>query len=210
MLSQRLRVSLWTSTNTLVASTTTDTEGPANVGSDDTLDSDASDQGMTAAFTLSESQTLTDIDAGLIYVGIDDSDPPTGTASIAGTVWKDANGDGIQDSGESLLAGFTVDLFDALSNWVGTTLTDSQGNYQFTSLAAGSYRVVFTIPGVPAFSPKDQGSDDTVDSDVNSLGISDLITLSSGQSLTNLDASVLGWFDIDGDGVQDVGEPLWV
>ena len=64
---------------------------------------------------------------------------------ISGAVYNDANGSATRNSGESGLSGWRVYLdadndgrFDGGERSV---LTDASGNYRFTNLAAGTYRV---------------------------------------------------------------------
>jgi uncharacterized protein (DUF2141 family) len=67
------------------------------------------------------------------------------TAAIYGTVFNDANGDGKNDNGETGLAGWSVylDLNNSGSYVAGDPVptTDSDGNYFFTDLPAGTYIV---------------------------------------------------------------------
>ena len=69
-------------------------------------------------------------------------------ASIGDRVWMDANGNGIQDAGETGAGGMTVTLKTAGADGVfgtaddvavASTVTDWQGNYEFYNLAAGDY-----------------------------------------------------------------------
>ena len=74
-------------------------------------------------------------------------------ASIGDFVWDDVNGDGIQDAGESGLAGVTVYL-DQNSNATFDTgepfaVTDSNGAYGISGLTAGAYTVSFDITTTP-------------------------------------------------------------
>jgi len=73
----------------------------------------------------------------------------TPTAAITGAVFNDANGDDIQDNGETGLA--SIQVYLDLGN-VGyfvtgdpTTTTDASGDYTLTGLAAGSY-IVRQVP----------------------------------------------------------------
>ncbi len=71
------------------------------------------------------------------------------TSSIAGTVYLDANNNGIQDSGELGIAGVVLTLSgtDSLSNTVNATATtDANGDYLFANLAQGTYDVAETQP----------------------------------------------------------------
>ncbi len=71
------------------------------------------------------------------------------TATITGTVFNDANGDGIEDDGETGLAGIQVylDLGNVgyFVNGDPTTTTTGSGGYTLSGLAAGNY-IVRQVP----------------------------------------------------------------
>jgi len=112
-------------------------------GTTDT-DSNADNNGYTPVFGLNSNE-VHDIDAGAYQ-----------TSSIGDTVFQDngaASGtanDGIQNGNESGIANVKVTLTEAGTDGIignaddvtiGTQTTDANGNYNFTGLAAGSYRV---------------------------------------------------------------------
>ncbi|MDA8745875.1 SpaA isopeptide-forming pilin-related protein [Rubripirellula amarantea] len=71
------------------------------------------------------------------------------TSRIEGTVYLDANGNGIQDNGETGIANVTLNLTgtDSLGNNVTRTVnTDAAGDYVFAQLAAGTYQVTEIQP----------------------------------------------------------------
>ena len=78
--------------------------------------------------------------------------------SVTGTVYLDSNGNATQDSGESGLAGLTVyadinhdGVFDAGD---ASAVTDADGNYTLTNLAAGTYSIrVAPASGLTLSSP---------------------------------------------------------
>jgi hypothetical protein len=153
---------------------------PANQGNDAT-DSDVVDAstGRTASFTLTSSQQPDfNFDAGLFK-----------KVTIGDRIFIDTDKDGIQDADETGLGNVTVNLLDsATSAVVATTTTTSNGNYSFT-VNPGTYKVQVLAPTGYSFSLKDQGADDTKDSDVDSVtGLTNDITLSSGQSRSDIDA----------------------
>lgn len=91
--------------------------------------------------TLNNSDLITTNDSNFLQdFGFD-----TNTASIiAGTLFRDWDGDGVQDPGDEPLVGFTVTLTGANS---GTAITDANGNYIFTNLtSAGNSTVTVTAP----------------------------------------------------------------
>src|SRR5882724_2558447 len=63
------------------------------------------------------------------------------TYNLTGTVYNDANQNGFQDTGEAGYSGAIVTL-DSGQN----TTTDSNGNYSFTSVPAGTYVETLTVP----------------------------------------------------------------
>ncbi|GEM_PF-4950491 len=58
--------------------------------------------------------------------------------SISGMKWNDLNGNGARDNGEPGLSGWTMNLSGSAS---ASVLTDVDGNYSFTNLLDGTYKV---------------------------------------------------------------------
>ena len=63
---------------------------------------------------------------------------------ISGRIFDDEDADGVEDPGESGLAGVTVALLDDAGNVLATTTTDANGDYVFPDLPSGSYSVRVT------------------------------------------------------------------
>ncbi|MGE3807200.1 MAG: SdrD B-like domain-containing protein, partial [Gemmataceae bacterium] len=140
-------------------------------------------------------------------------------ATIGDFVWHDRNGNGVQDSGEPGLEGVIVSLSgtDDAGNSVSAAIASNiSGAYSFTGLRPGTYQVTFTTPGGfrPTAQNSPQGTSST-DSDGNSSGVTASFTLTAGQTNNDIDQGYyipvnLGdrvWFDINADGLQDLGEP---
>jgi len=134
-------------------------------------------------------------------------------ASIGDFVWEDANYNGIQDSGEKGIANVTVKLLSSTGTVLQTTTTDANGKYGF-DVDAGSYKVQVVKPTGYYVTKQDQGSNDGIDSDINTSGITGLYMVTAGQQNLTIDAGLyrkasIGdrvWEDSDHDGVQDSGE----
>ena len=119
-------------------------------------------------------------------------------------------------------AGVKVTLLDAHGNGVLdangnaiTTTTNADGDYHFNNVVAGDYRVRVDAPYGKTFTEQNVGTDDTIDSDVDANGISDVVTVFAGQDTNNLDAGLkdlkasIGdrvWYDNNRNGIQDAGE----
>jgi hypothetical protein len=116
-------------------------------------------------------------------------DPNAGT--LGDWVWDDLNQNGIQDAGEPGLDGVQVDLLDGSGNLLVSTTTVGGGYYQFGGLAPGTYQLQFYLLTGYVFSPQDQGSDDTIDSDANpSTGLTALINVVAGVTDLTWDAGM--------------------
>ena len=59
---------------------------------------------------------------------------------IQGSLWNDADNNGIQNQSESLLAGWTVNLLQN-GTLISSTVTDNGGRYVFAKVAPGDYSV---------------------------------------------------------------------
>ena len=151
-------------------------------GADDDRDSDADPAtGRSPVVTLAPDELNLDVDAGLRPAS-------TGGPTLGDFAWDDLDRDGIQEPGEPGLANVTVTLRDPAGIVLATTTTDAVGQYGFTNVAPGSYRLRFTIPAGLQTTPSDVGSDDTVDSDINAGGETAVFTLTPGQTDITLDA----------------------
>ncbi len=166
-------------------------------------------KGSASLTTTFNSIELTDSDVSY-YTGI--------PSSIAGHVWHDKNRDGIQDAGETGIENVSVNIYDDGSSLVTSDTTDADGNYTLTELEPGDYTLEFSdLTAHFVFSPKDQGEDDTADSDVNiETGITDVITLAMGENQATTDAGIyypatkvagFVWNDLNRDGKQQHEEP---
>ncbi|GAG31293.1 unnamed protein product, partial [marine sediment metagenome] len=99
----------------------------------------------------SSDETFDGVAIADLSVQIADNDAVT-SASVGDRVWRDLDGDGIQDIGEPGVFRLEVELFycgqdgaygggDDVS--AGTRLTDTDGNYGFEDLTPGSYYLQF-------------------------------------------------------------------
>lgn len=82
-----------------------------------------------------------------------------GTSAIGDRVWKDRDGDGLQEPGEPGIEGVTVRLLDEDGTLIATTVTGADGEYLFEGLVGGTYTVEIDTSTLPA------GLEPTFDSD---------------------------------------------
>ncbi len=139
------------------------------------------------------------------------------TGAIGDTVWHDANRDGVQNGAEPGMPNVVVELKDGSGNSIDSDpitpgvqptvqTTDLNGQYLFDNLPAGNYTVA-VVSGVPSGMAPTTGT----------ANPSAVINLSAGKLYPEADFGyawqtgvALGdivWHDVDGDGIQDPGEP---
>ncbi len=138
-----------------------------NIGPD-ISDSDVDAKGNGPAVT---TYGVFDIDGGLIMP------PPPGPCSIAGVVWEDTNNDGIRQPTELLLDGISIEFRNATGAVVQSMATTGGGQYLFSRNVCTSNGYPYTIKVINGKRPitkqdVQNNSQDTVDSDVDSAGIS--------------------------------------
>lgn len=79
------------------------------------------------------------------FLPLADLNAPPSPSEIHGKVFMDSNGNGIMDAGESNISGVLVNLTRLISPGVefqaGTESTDTNGNYSFTGISSGYYRI---------------------------------------------------------------------
>ncbi len=146
----------------------------------------------TVPHSLGVDQDFLDADFGFV--------PPAPLGSIGDFVWLDLDGDGVQDPGEPGIAGVTVNLDGP--GGAQTAVTDVTGFYLFAGLAAGDYTATVDVTTVPA-------------GHAPSTATSVSHTLAPDEDFLDADFGFLPlgsigdfvWLDLDGDGVQDPGEP---
>ncbi len=163
-------------------------------GGDDGLDSDVpaaavtdngdgTTTGRIGTISLQRGEQDLTNDAGLRVIA---------TGVIGDTVFLDANADGIQDAGDSVLSGVTVNLFKD-GAFLASDVTDGAGLYRFEGLEPGSYEVEFVNPDatIYEFSPQNAGLDETVDSDADTAGLTGAFTLGVGEENLDVDAGLI-------------------
>ena len=141
------------------------------------------------------------------------------TGRIGNFVWHDLDGNGIQDPGEPGLPGVRVLLTDLEGNLLDDAIVQGNGYYILGGdLCADDYLVLVdesTLPPGFVRTVCDAGSDDTLDSDCQPFHVPlpddthRALRIDFGYRVGVCSGSIgdLVWDDLNGDGLQDPGEP---
>ena len=158
----------------------------------DVTDSDGNHMGMTDIVTLALGEMNTTLDFGI--------EPKF--ARLGDLVWKDANENGMQDLGETGVENVIVRLFDLGAdnvkgggddNQIATDTTNANGHYYFEDLDPGEYYVMFDISTLPADHLPIQANaltDETIDSDADTMGMTSVVTLLPGDDNPHVDMGI--------------------
>jgi serine-aspartate repeat-containing protein C/D/E len=178
---------------------------PRDKGGNDDRDSDIDPVSKTTGtVSIAAGEQNLSVDAGVYQ-----------TASIGDKVWLDCDKNGLQGPDELAVSGVAVQLIggglDGLISTVGdntstTTTTNAQGEYKFSGLTPGvEYQVKFTALSGYSFTTANVNSNgsDSIDSDADSTGRTQIVTLASGEYNQTLDAGLTPvcrpvTFDFDG------------
>ena len=185
---------------------------PKQAGADASRDSDGA-LGSLRGYAVAVSGVFRVTDTDFDY-SRDFGFVPDGTAAIGDYVWRDTDGDGIQDEGAAAgLDGVTVQLLNGAGAVYGSTQTSADiagvpGYYLFDALPPGSYRVRLIRPTGATLSPASQGPDRTSDSDAApSSGLTPLIVLAAGQYTATVDFGLQpSATEICDNGIDDDGD----
>ena len=116
---------------------------------------------------------------------------------ITGKVWDDSNRNGVIDSSEKYLEGRVVKLLNSTnSTEVTRTTTNAQGEYEFTDLAKGTYKVEVEVDDLHELTDKEVGSNREINSKFNQASkqtdeITKLNTISSPEIIEdNVNAGI--------------------
>ena len=175
--------------------------------SQDAVDSDANAaNGLSHMVTLAAGQSDQTVDAGLVA--------KPANASLSGYVYEDFGNDGLRGAGEPALAGVTVTLtgVDNHGNVVTASMvTDTQGFYAFTGLAAGTYTVTESQP-VAYLDGRDTAGSNGGSTVVNDV-ISNVVLAAGDNSVNNNFGELVGaqirgtvYCDDNNNGTQQAGE----
>ncbi|WP_296876431.1 SdrD B-like domain-containing protein, partial [Thomasclavelia sp.] len=197
-----------------------------DVGDDDTIDSDVVNQietvdnrvsGYTNVIEIGLNEVVSNVDGGArLYSALGDY------------VFNDNNSNGIQDEGDSPIAGVTVYLFkreseDGSWQYYRQTVTDEEGYYLFTNLEGSTYtkidyRVIFDLGITTKITIPYAGDDQALDSNALNQYIpgfgypTDPIDLAYNTVDLTWDAGVVQsrgaigdyvWYDSNVNGIQD-------
>jgi hypothetical protein len=200
-----------------------------NVGPDDEVDNDFDKtSGLSTKVTIDVNDPLkkdiVSVDGAIV-------NKPVELGSLGDFIWKDLNDNGLQDNGETGVAGVILTLFFAdpwgkpIGNALKADTTDASGKYLFTNLESGRYVVVLdptSIMSTMELSKKqDSGVDDAIDNDFNSITFyagsvivdptdpakKDVLTVDG--AIINKPLGSIGdfvWKDLNDNGLQDNGE----
>lgn len=139
-----------------------------------------------------------------------------GNTSVGDLVYFDVDNDGNYDAGEPGIPGVEVTLtYAGPDGTIGTSddiqldmTTDSDGAYLFTGLPEGDYEVAVT-GGVPAGMVNSADEDGDLDGNSGEFNVPNMtmhLTADFGYTGTGSIGDTI-WFDRNGDGVFDAGEP---
>ncbi len=194
---------------TYVVRVDTTTLPNGGTGLTNTVDPDTANPGDSQSTVAISAGNPIDLDQDFGYVAAVPN-------AIGGTLWRDCNADGILDPDEDpRWEGVKIVLRDAYGNIVGTMFTDVNGDYLFEGLPDGVYTVDVAdvnnvLLGFWHSRGPNPGDDNNSQEDPYTVMVAGGETNTTGDFGYYVGVTELGdyiWYDINGNGIQDGGEP---
>ncbi len=137
-------------------------------------------------------------------------------ATVQGTLFEDANYNGVMDKGERTFSGVQVLLVDEAGNTVATTQSIAKGAYTLDGIMPGTYTLKVQRTknnGFTRLRPAEEGGS-YIRELIDGYGVSDSMEIAMAQQLTGINAGMLPagtvsgflFHDLNDNGVQDEGE----
>ena len=117
---------------------------------------------------------------------------PAPLATIMIFTWLDYNEDGIRQSGENGFQGIALQLYNEFNNLVATGVTGPDGNYIFSNIPNGKFRVRFSKYAGLTYTHQNIGNDENLDSDVDLTGYSDFMLVNGTNSIFDITSGFRG------------------
>lgn len=130
--------------------------------------------------------------------------------SLSGTIYRDGNRSASHDSNENPYAGVTVNLLDSAGNVVATTTTDANGEYSFSKLPAGDYRVKVDTTGTLKGLNQTEDPDGVADSTSGTISLNNTNRTQSGVNFGYIENNSISgtiFRDEARNGVKDPSDP---
>jgi protocatechuate 3,4-dioxygenase beta subunit len=132
---------------------------------------------------------------------------------IGDRVWNDINFNGLQDPTEPGVSGIKLNLRDLKNNIVKSTTTDASGNYKFTGIVEGDYKIDIELP--TTFVTTINTPNDSLNSDlIFNTNCTKSLRIEFNENIKNLDFGLVKklaigdfvWVDDNCNGLQDPAE----
>lgn len=108
-------------------------------------------------------------------------------STIRTNFWIDSDENGLFEEGDEAVPNAAIELLDETGSVVSNAVTDADGIAQFT-VPPGRYRLRFVAPEEYGFTV--QNANGPINSDVDTKGFTDFITLNPGEEITSLGAGI--------------------
>lgn len=150
---------------------------------------------LLVAFSLFVAGLTASTDGGQSVRGGPATPTPTRTPTpvqYGNFVWRDLNGNHVQDEGEPGVQGITVQLWNSAKTVIlDADITSATGIYNLTWTGAGNYYVRAVLPTGLSMADKMVGANIAIDSNGNSDGFTDVIAVASNViAISQLDFGV--------------------